>query len=90
MERTLPTRIAELERRRSQIEAEIGSIKARNNDQERRRDTRRKILVGAGVIVLANESTGFRAWLLASLKPKTASRDWALVEEALSGPKEQE
>ena len=44
------TRLAKLEERRKQIDAQTQQIKAREQQQERKRDTRRKILIGAAVL----------------------------------------
>ena len=44
------TRLAKLEERRKQIDAQIQQIKAREQQQERKRDTRRKVLIGAAVL----------------------------------------
>lgn len=77
-------KIADLEIARDQINARIHVTKARKSDQERRRTTRQKIVLGSGVISLARERDGFKIWLLAALRPKVAARDWPLIEEALS------
>ena len=44
------TRLSKLEERRKQIDTQIQRIKAREQQQERKRDTRRKILIGAAVL----------------------------------------
>lgn len=44
------TRLTKLEERRKQIDAQIQRIKSREQQQERKRDTRRKILIGAAVL----------------------------------------
>lgn len=44
------TRLEKLEERRKQIETQIQQIKAREHKQERKRDTRRKVLIGAAVL----------------------------------------
>lgn len=82
--------INELEKRQEQLSARIQMIQAREKDQRRKRDARRKIIIGAGVITLAGEHPGFRVWLIAALKNKTASRDWLLVEEAFEEKMEEE
>ena len=42
-------RLEELTKRRDQITAQIQALKAREQAEERKRDTRRKILIGAAV-----------------------------------------
>lgn len=43
-------RLEELTKRRDQITAQIQALKAREQAEERKRDTRRKILIGAAVL----------------------------------------
>lgn len=85
MKQMLNTKISELERARGQIDARITAEVARDREKERRRETRRKIVLGASVLRLAQENEGFRAWLLHTLLPRVAQRDRALIAETLSG-----
>lgn len=43
-------RLEELTKRRDQITAQIQAVKAREQTAERKRDTRRKVLIGAAVM----------------------------------------
>ena len=43
-------RLEELTKRRDQIIAQIQAVKAREQSEERKRDTRRKVLIGAAVM----------------------------------------
>lgn len=43
-------RLEDLQRRRDQINAQIQTLKAKEGQVERKRDTRRKVLIGAAVL----------------------------------------
>ncbi len=84
METAVETRIAELETARSRIAARIENVLARDRERARRRETRSKIVLGAGVVCLARENGAFRLWLVNALRSKIAARDWTLIEDALN------
>lgn len=52
-------RIAELEERKKQIEAKLATLTARNKVASRKRDTRRKVIVGAAVLAHAERDAEF-------------------------------
>lgn len=59
---------AALEKQRSQIEARLKAIAAREASAERKADTRRKVVVGALVLGAAEVSASHRQWLITILK----------------------
>lgn len=61
--KTPDEKIAELEEKRGQIEALIQKHKARARVEERKRDTRRKIIAGALALEHASIDPAFRAAL---------------------------
>lgn len=50
MAKTKAEKLAELQEKEAQIKAQIQAIKARDSEEERKRDTRRKILIGGVVL----------------------------------------
>lgn len=56
-------RIAELAERKKQIEAKLASLAARERQDARKRDTRRKVVVGAAVLAHAELDEQFAAAL---------------------------
>lgn len=50
MAKTKAEKLAELQEKESQIKAQIQALKARDSEEERKRDTRRKILIGGVVL----------------------------------------
>lgn len=60
-------RLAQLEKRRQQINAAIQQIRARWNQDRRKQDTRRKILAGAWVLLAVERGEFPREVLLAGL-----------------------
>jgi hypothetical protein len=60
-------RIAELAERKKQIEAKLAGLAARERQEERKRDTRRKVVVGAAVLAHAERDAEFSAKLRAVL-----------------------
>jgi len=60
-------RLAQLEKRRQQINAAIQQVKARWNQDRRKRDTRKKILAGAWVLLAVERGEFPRDALLAGL-----------------------
>ncbi len=61
-------RIAALEARKRQIEAQLAALTAREKQAARRRDARRKIIVGAAVLAHAEIDGRFAALLLDVLR----------------------
>lgn len=59
MRRTVSDRVEALEERKRQIEAQLASLTARKREAERKRDTRRKIIVGAAILAHAELNPGF-------------------------------
>lgn len=49
-------RLAKLEEQRARINAEIQRVRAREQQQERKNETRRKVLVGAMILAKVNSS----------------------------------
>ncbi|KXB09922.1 hypothetical protein [Xylella fastidiosa] len=76
---TKEERLKALELKQAQIKAQIQAIKARDTAQERKDDTRRKVLIGSVVLKLIKdgklEQTQINQWLDDAL---TAVRDRAL------------
>ena len=56
-------RIAELEERKKQIEAKLATLASREKVANRKRDTRRKVIVGAAVMAHAERDPEFAARL---------------------------
>lgn len=54
-----PDRLARLRQEREQINAQIAKLEARRRHQERKDDTRRKVLAGAAVLDEAKRDTAF-------------------------------
>ena len=50
MAKTTKDKLAELMKKEAELKAQIQAIKARENEEERKRDTRRKILIGGVVL----------------------------------------
>lgn len=50
MAKTKAEKLAELQQKEAQIKAQIQALKARDSEEERKRDTRRKILIGGVVL----------------------------------------
>lgn len=66
-------RIAQLEERKKQLEAKLASLNARERAGERKRETRRKIIVGGAVLAQAQHDPAFAA-LLREVLDKTVQR----------------
>ena len=54
-------RLAELEARKSALEAQMDAIQARQKERDRKDDTRRKVLAGAAVLAEAEKQPGRQA-----------------------------
>lgn len=77
----LEDKLAKLEEQRARINAEIQRVRAREQQQERRDDTRRKIIVGAmltGMIEAGKLGQFNEVWLRAELD-KQLDRDAAIL-----------
>jgi len=76
---TKDEKIKALEQKQAQIKARIQALKARDTAQERKDDTRRKVLIGGVVLKLVKEGglqqTQINQWLDANLNTE---RDRAL------------
>lgn len=76
---TKQERVKALEAKQAQIKAQIQALKARDTAQERKDDTRRKVLVGGVMLKLVRDGelqqTQLDQWLDSNL---TADRDRAL------------
>ena len=59
MRRTLSERQQVLEERKRQIETQLASLSARKRETDRRRDARRKIIVGAAILAHAELNPTF-------------------------------
>lgn len=70
---------AELRKRRAQIDARLAALDARAAADRRKADTRRKIVIGAGVLALAARNPDFALWLSLQLPEVLSERDWAQV-----------
>lgn len=82
-------RLEALRQRRAQIDARLAALEARATADRRKADARRKIVIGAGVLVLAAQNPEFGRWLALRLPEVLAERDRPLVADlGQSGPKE--
>jgi hypothetical protein len=81
METMAQDRLARLKEQRSQLDARIRDIEARQRQEERKRDTRRKIIAGALALEHASRDPGFAA-VLRNLSARHVTRpsDRALCE----------
>lgn len=68
-------RIDALRRRQKQLEAQVMTLEARQRQDRRKRDTRRKIVIGGAVLALARTYPGFAGWLEWRLADVVAPRD---------------
>lgn len=64
---TAEERLAKLEEQRARLNAEISRVKARASANERKRDTRRKVLAGAMVLGQVEQGTFPKEKFLAQL-----------------------
>lgn len=79
--RPLSEQRQELETRKQQLEARLQQIRAREAEEIRRRDTRRKVVVGALVLGAADTTEHHRAWLLSVLRSApTRPQDREILE----------
>jgi len=72
--RSLADRIADKKKREEQLRAEVAQLEARRKTEERKRDTRRKIVVGGAVLAHAEHDPAFRNHLQEALR-KGVTRD---------------
>lgn len=71
--KTSEERIAALEARKKQIEAQLASLEARERDAARKRETRRKVIVGAAVLAHSEIDDAF-ATILREVLAKAVQR----------------
>lgn len=75
----MPTKLEQLEQQQAKLKKQIQAEKAKQRQQQRKDDTRRKVLLGAYVQTKMEESAHYKAELLAGLeKYLTRSNDRAL------------
>ena len=68
------------ERKFQQAKARLQQVRARARQQERKNDTRRKIILGAILIDMAENDPGIRKEVLGRLRNLTRERDKAVFE----------
>ncbi len=56
-------RLKQLQQRRDQLNTQLAALEARNRQAEKKREDRRKILLGALVLIDLSERPELRAWL---------------------------
>jgi hypothetical protein len=66
--------IEELRKKREQLDARMASLAARQKTEERKRDARRKIIVGAAVLAHAQVDSAFKTALQRALR-QAVTRD---------------
>jgi hypothetical protein len=78
--RSREERIADLERERQEIEAQLKRLKSIGVADQRKLDTRKKIIVGAVLLKELERNEGLRTWFMGELLPQEvkASRDRAV------------
>lgn len=78
-------RLKRLQQRRDQLNAQLAALEARNRQSEKKRDDRRKILLGALVMSDLPERPELRAWLVNRLPGfLTRSEDKKLFADLLT------
>jgi len=85
--RRSPTeRMALLEARKKEIAAQLAALSARQREADRKRDTRRKVIVGAAVLAHAEIDASFAADLQAILaKAVQRPADRKTIQDLLPG-----
>jgi len=78
---TTAERVEALRKRRAQLEAQIAALQAREAADQRKADTRRKIVIGSGVLALVARNAEFGRWLALRLPEVLAERDRPLVAD---------
>jgi len=82
------SRLELLRKRKQEIEQQMKALEAREREEERKKDTRRKIIVGAAVLAHASIDADFARTLRAILKKAvTEERNLALIDDLLNGAK---
>jgi hypothetical protein len=76
-----------LRQRRAQIDARLAALEARAAADRRKADTRRKVVIGAGVLALAARNPEFGRWLAMRLPEVLAERDRPLVADLGQPPR---
>ena len=81
MAKTTKDKLADLMKKEAELKAQIQAIKARESEEERKRDTRRKILLGAMTQEMMNEGPEAKQRIMARLdKYLTRPDDRALFD----------
>jgi hypothetical protein len=78
-------RLKALVERREKINAKIQQLNAREAVAARRRDTRRKIIVGAIILAAVERDPKLQQWLQAQVGRLTRPQDRALLEVSTIG-----
>ena len=78
-------RLKALVERREKINAKIQQLNARKAVAERRRDTRRKIIVGAIILAAVEREPKLQQWLQAQIGRLERPQDRALFESSSIG-----
>jgi hypothetical protein len=63
MKKPLPDRIAELKTRKDRLSIRLNTLESRAKKEDRKRDTRRKIIVGGAVLAYMEKDHAFAKWL---------------------------
>jgi hypothetical protein len=63
MKKPLPDRIAELKQRKHKLTARLNTLESKAKKEDRKRDTRRKIIVGGAVLAHMEKDHAFANWL---------------------------
>ncbi|EIM2306797.1 mobilization protein [Salmonella enterica] len=82
MAKTRAEKLEELQKKENQIKAQIQQLKQREQAEERKKDTRRKILIGGAILAKLKRGEWNHQQLIALLDSELKTeRDRALFEE---------
>lgn len=91
MAETKLSKLERLQKRKQEIEQQLKAIEARDKQAARKKDTRRKIIVGAAVLAHAAMDEDFAKLLRAVLKKAvTEERNLALIADLTGGAPHEE
>jgi len=80
------SRLELLRKRKQEIEQQMRALEAREKEEGRKRDTRRKIIVGAAVLAHASLDADFALQLRSVLKKAvTEERNLAVIADLIGG-----
>jgi len=83
---TKAERLEALKKRQDQLKAQIALLETENKTAERKRDARRKIIVGGAVLAHAELHPAFAAELRAALQAAvTRDKDKAVIRDLIGG-----